>query len=264
VRGLLLAVPLVLVFALGVTSGLVVHLRPSPVDRAADRAGPLLLPAEEAAPAATTTTTAMTTPPTTQGPAAQPPPTRPRQTAAPRPTRSARVTWSPAERGAAALALIAYPWPRTGFSIEFSGPRDSHYGLTNVPARKISIFVRLEQTTSELARVIAHEIGHAVDVAFTDESERATYRRLRGLGNVYWYPACPGCADYNTPVGDFAEVFAYWLLGPGTFRSTAAPPPNAAQLKELASVFAPSARPLATATTQPRGPVLIWVGPIGR
>lgn len=167
-------------------------------------------------------------PPTTAAPTTAPPP-------APAPAASATA----AEKGAAALASIAYPWPRTGFAIEFHPGRSGFLGLLNSTTKTISIYVRDDESTSKVARVIAHELGHAVDLTFLTDAEQAQYRQIRGLDRRGWY-TCNGCTDFSSPAGDFAEVFTWWLLGPGSFNSVLGPPPDAAQLAQLAPLFQPN------------------------
>ena len=160
------------------------------------------------------------------------------------------------ERGAAALALIKYPWDRTGYSIAFTGPNDGLLGLTDPNRKQITIYVRPAQSTADIARVLGHEIGHSVDFTMTTDAERADYRRIRGLDDRPWYPSCSGCSDYASPVGDWAETFAYWLLGEGSFASTLASRPTAAQLTALTPIFTANAAaaPSSTSTTKPPAP----------
>jgi hypothetical protein len=172
--------------------------------------------------------------------------TRPRSTVAAT-TPTTVPTGTVEERGAAALALINYPWPRTGFSIAFTGPNSGLLGLTDPNSKRITIYIRPTQSTRDIARVLGHEIGHSVDFTMTTDAERADYRRIRGLDTRPWYPDCSGCSDYASPVGDWAETFAYWLLGDGTFASQLAPKPTAAQLTALTPLF--TADPAAVTTT---------------
>ena len=158
------------------------------------------------------------------------------------------------ERGAAALALIKYPWERTGYSIVFTGPNDGLMGLTDPNRKHITIYVRPAQSTTDIARVLGHEIGHSVDFTMTTDGERADYRRIRGLDDRPWYPSCSGCSDYASPVGDWAETFAYWLLGEGSFASTLGSRPTAAQLTALTPIFTADAAPPSTSTTKPPAP----------
>jgi hypothetical protein len=187
--------------------------------------------------------------PTAAGPPTTVTTARPPRNAPPPPT----TTTAPGtieSRGAAALALIDYPWQRTGYSITFAGPNDNLLGLTDPSRTRITIYLRPTQTTNDVARVIAHEIGHAVDFTMTTDAERADYRRIRGLDNRPWYPNCGSCADYAFPVGDWAETFAYWLLGNGSFNSRLAGRPTAAQLAALEPIFTadPPAPPSTTTT----------------
>ena len=87
----------------------------------------------------------------------------------------------------------------------------------------------------------------------TTDAERAEYRRIRGLDDRPWYPTCGLCPDYAFPVGDWAETFAYWLLGNGSFNSQLAGKPTPAQLAALKPIFTAdaAAAPTTTTTTRP-------------
>jgi len=168
-----------------------------------------------------------TTTPSTVAPAA------PAPEAAPAPDANA----SPEERGAAALARISYPWQQTGYTISFYGPRPGLYGRTGNGIRRIEIFVRPDESADLLAHVVAHEIGHAVDLTFNNAARRSQWLAIRGLDpSASWF-TCSGCHDFDTPAGDFAETFAYWQTGPAIFRSVMAPPPSPAMLDQLRPLF---------------------------
>ncbi|HET7489319.1 MAG TPA: hypothetical protein VFJ85_15415 [Acidimicrobiales bacterium] len=178
-------------------------------------------------------------------------PAAPVRTAAP-PAAGRSTAGSPAEKGAAALALVHYPIDQTGFRVTFEGERQGILGMTFLGSRTITVYVRSSQSVGAVARVLAHEVGHAVDASFTTEAERSQYRAIRGIGGGSWYSDCTDCSDYGSPSGDFAEVFAYWLLGDGTFLSTMAGKPTASQLAQLGPIFAPSPQaPAVTTTTTP-------------
>jgi hypothetical protein len=172
--------------------------------------------------------------------------TRPRSVVA-----TTATTGTVEQRGAAGLALINYPWERTGYSIVFTGPNTGLLGLTDPNRKQITIYIRPTQSTTDIARVLGHEIGHSVDFTMTTDAERADYRRIRGLDDRPWYPSCIGCSDYASPAGDWAETFAFWLLGDGSFASALAPKPTAAQLTALTPIFTPDALGVTTTTGPP-------------
>jgi hypothetical protein len=134
-----------------------------------------------------------------------------------------------------ALALVAYPWRQMlpDWRIEFLPQRDGLYGLTLVPEKRIEIYVRPDQGSVFLAHVIAHELGHAVDVELNDESERVQWAKARGIEEAPWWPNS-GATDFSTGAGDFAESFAAWQVGDGAFRSAIGDPPTIDELDLLA------------------------------
>lgn len=141
--------------------------------------------------------------------------------------------------GREALAGISYPWEELlgDWTIEFQSTADGLYGLTLVPERRIEIYVRPDQSPSMVRHVIAHELGHAVDVTLNDGPDRRRWTEARDLASAPWWPES-GATDFWTGAGDFAESFAAWQVGPSGFRSELAPPPDAAQIELLAELSA--------------------------
>lgn len=141
-------------------------------------------------------------------------------------------------RGQAALATISYPWQEllTDWTVVFLPEEPGLYGLTKVPDRRIEIYVRDDQSIGLLAHVVAHEIGHAVDVTFNTGPDRRLWEETRGLTAPWWPDS--GATDFRTGAGDFAESFASWQVGDGSFRSELGPPPTAAQIAILAQLAA--------------------------
>jgi hypothetical protein len=60
--------------------------------------------------------------------------------------------------------------------------------------------------------------------------------------NTPWF-GCNGCSDFNTPAGDFAETFAYLLLGPGNFSGKIASAPTGEQAVSLKTFFTAELQP---------------------
>ncbi len=141
------------------------------------------------------------------------------------------------ELGLIALDEINYPWAQMlpGWTIEFVDARDELFGLTHTREQRIEIFVRPEQTPSQVAHVIAHELGHAVDVTLNDGDERRAWQEARGIEDAEWWPGS-GTTDFATGAGDFAESFAVWQAGAQGFRSELGPVPTTDQLQLLADL----------------------------
>ena len=152
----------------------------------------------------------------------------------------------PNQVGAQALELIHYPWQDLGWEIVFEPGRPGYLGLAIGEERRIEIFVRPEHGVPDVAHTLAHEIGHAVDITWGSDYRRAEYLRLRGFSQEAKWFGCDECSDYATPAGDFAEVFEYWLLGGGNYRSQLGGAPDAVRLQNMTHLFvepfAPSAR----------------------
>lgn len=138
--------------------------------------------------------------------------------------------------GEAALARLDYPWEAIGYEVHFLPGRAGFLGMTFPERRSIEIYVREGLSVDEVARNVAHELGHAYDFAFNTAATRALYKQVRGIDGAGWL-ACRGCTDLSTPAGDFAETFSYWLMdGEFPSRSTLGAA-DAAQLRSLAALF---------------------------
>lgn len=156
---------------------------------------------------------------------------------------SARATEglsSPEDREMAAQALgsIVYDWRNSlpGWEIRFLDSRAGYRGLTYPDEKVIEVYVRNGDTAHSLAHVVAHEMGHAVDVTWFSDSDRAAWMRVRGFGSGTTWFVDNGGSDFASGAGDFAESFAWWQVGsPGWFGELA-PPPDAGQLVALAGL----------------------------
>lgn len=164
----------------------------------------------------------------------------------------ATVTYADATTEAVATRAVAgvtWPWRDRlpGWRIEFVPGEGPVAGFTWSRERRIEVFVGNGDDATALRRVLAHELGHAVDLTHLTEADRRAWRDLRGTGAAPWWPES-GRQDFGTGAGDFAECFAVWLVGGELFRSELGPPPDAAQRRFLALVAAGSA------VTGERGP----------
>lgn len=142
-----------------------------------------------------------------------------------------------AQRRDRLVDAVPYSWRSVGFTVVFAGPRPGLLGLTDPDDRTITVFVRRGQSDRSLLDTIGHELGHAVDVTHGTRARRAEYLRLRGLpASTPWWP-CASCSDYASGAGDFAEVFAVWVVGSQSFSSELAGRPSAARLAALRHLF---------------------------
>lgn len=140
---------------------------------------------------------------------------------------------------ARALAGVTWSWRDRlpGWRIEFVRGQGPVAGFTWSRERRIEVFVRSGDDAAELRRVLAHELGHAVDLTHLTAADRRAWQDLRGTAAAPWWPES-GSQDFGTGAGDFAECFAVWLVGGELFRSELGPPPDAAQRRFLAQVAA--------------------------
>ncbi|HZT65293.1 MAG TPA: hypothetical protein VFA11_05845 [Acidimicrobiales bacterium] len=180
--------------------------------------------------------TPLPTPPPAPAPKPAPPaPPAPAPAAPPPPS-------TPDGMGAAALARIHYPFQRLGYSIAFHGTLQGYLGLTDCTNHHIDVYVRPSESLDQVTFVTAFEMAHAVDCSFTSDSGRAAWASIRGFpAGWMWYPPCV-CSEDNYGSGDFSDVFATWLAGPGgwPWRSRLAPAPDAAELARLMPYLLPA------------------------
>jgi len=151
------------------------------------------------------------------------------------PVKEATATVSQQRRKAEVIGMIRFCRGKLGYDIAFLGPRTGYRAMTIANKRRIEIYVRPGDSARLQAYDLAHELGHAFDLEYNNAERRSRWRELRGIPlSTPWF-ACNRCPDYGTPAGDFAETFAFLLLGPGNYRSTMALAPTRAQIPELAA-----------------------------
>ncbi len=187
-----------------------------------------------AAVVSTTDSTTTTTVPETTTPTTHPETTTTTSGAAP-PTPSATAT---ADLATSAEALVTYPFREVldGWTITYGRSREDVRGLTFPRTRTIEIYIREGDTAATVARVLAHEVGHAIDVDHHDDADRQRWREARGIDpSVPWWPN-DTTFDFDTAAGDWAESFAVWQTG-ATNQSNVAGTLTADQIAVLESLL---------------------------
>ena len=146
---------------------------------------------------------------------------------------------SPAAMGAAALALIRYPWQQLpGYSIDFlpisDAPSPGYYGNTNFTWGQAggtsTLYVYPGETVQHLAGITAFEIGHEVDAAYVEpQGGHDAIASILGIHPASWAPQCD-CAEQGYLSGWYSAAFSsYWSPGVGEW-SSLAPLPTGATL----------------------------------
>ncbi len=155
---------------------------------------------------------------------------------APTPTSTA-VPSTPTAVAEAALAQITYPWQARlpEWQLEFHEGRNGVLGYTWSTEQRIEIFVRDGQSVQFLSHVIAHELGHAVDIELNSPDDRREWQASRGISGLSWW-AESGMSDFATGAGDWAESFAAWQVGDQHFRSQLGGVPEPEQMALLAEL----------------------------
>ena len=149
------------------------------------------------------------------------------QVASPADTRS--------ELGQRAEALLRQPLAEAipGWTVEYLEERPGHRGMTLWETRRIEIYVRPSDNATSLASILAHEVGHAVDVSRLEDADRHGWLAARQITGAPWW-ASSAAPDFHTGAGDFAEAYAVWSVGDRS-DSQIAGQPTAAQLALLES-----------------------------
>ena len=77
----------------------------------------------------------------------------------------------------------------------------------------VTIYVRDGDTPSQVAEILAHELGHALDLELLSNEQRLEWLAARGMPQVWWVD--DGHTDFEAGQGDFAEaVAALWVGSP--------------------------------------------------
>ena len=150
---------------------------------------------------------------------------------------STAIEGSPEQIGAAAEALLPFDWQQTlpGWEVKYLGPNAGFRGLTYPYDQTIEMFVRPTDTPESLAGILAHELGHAIDVTHLHNGDREDWQDARQINGAPWWPDAYA-SDFQSGAGDFAEAFAYWALkDPSSSQIAGTPTP--AQLAVLEQIL---------------------------
>ncbi|MGI9607806.1 MAG: hypothetical protein ACR2P0_16885 [Acidimicrobiales bacterium] len=149
---------------------------------------------------------------------------------------------TPAEIGAVAEALLPFDWKATlpGWTITYMGPRDGYRGLTFPYDTSIEMYVRPGDSPEFVAGILAHELGHAIDVTHLDGDDRDAWLEARDRTDAQWWPDA-FASDFETGAGDFAEGFAYWALADEN-SSRLAGTPDQLQIDAMIAIVSPHLR----------------------
>ena len=149
---------------------------------------------------------------------------------------------TPEAMGAAALAMISYPWQKIpGYSIVFrsiaEAPSPGFYGNTvstwGQAGGTSSIYVYPGETVERLAAITAFEIGHEVDAAYVQpQGGHDQIANMLGVHPASWAPLCD-CAEQGYLSGWYSAAFSNrWSPGVGGW-SSLAPAPSGALLDAM-------------------------------
>lgn len=143
---------------------------------------------------------------------------------------------TPTEIGLAAEAMLPFEWRNTlpGWEVRYRGSNSSFRGLTFPYDKVVEIYVRSGDTPESTAGILAHELGHAIDVTHFGAGDRDDWLNARSILSSPWWPSAYA-NDFQTGAGDFAESFAYWAVGDPS-SSEIGGNPSAAQLDVLRSL----------------------------
>ncbi|MFM8862240.1 MAG: hypothetical protein ACKOIA_07305, partial [Acidimicrobiia bacterium] len=119
-----------------------------------------------------------------------------------------------------------HPVDDPGLAIIWSDISPKATAMTYRDSREIILFNgALGSDPARRARVLGHEIGHAIDFSPLDDEQRNQWMNLRALSGA-WH-GCWGCTDFGTPAGDWAEAVGHTITGGlDPWRSRLGPPPD--------------------------------------
>lgn len=113
-----------------------------------------------------------------------------------------------------------------GWTLDVLGPRTGFRGLTFPFEHRIEVYVQGDEPHDKLLHIVAHEIGHAVDVTYLTADERTMFQHARGTADLAWWVEAGG-SDFASGAGDWAECYAWMTLHRGPWYSKLGGQPSA-------------------------------------
>jgi len=115
--------------------------------------------------------------------------------------------------GHRAESLISYDWQTLlpDWDVKYLPKKPGYRGLTTRSEKTIEIYISGDESPAEVAGILAHEIGHAIDVTYLDDSDRLDWLESRDMPTIWW--AGEGLGDFSVGAGDFAEAVAKLWVG---------------------------------------------------
>ena len=120
---------------------------------------------------------------------------------------------TPSTIGAEVESFISYDWQAKlpGWTVVYEGERAGYRGITERLEKKITLYVRPGDSPQYLSEILAHELGHAIDLEHLNDADRFAWLEARGLPHVWWVG--DGLPDFQVGQGDFAEAVAAVMVG---------------------------------------------------
>jgi hypothetical protein len=129
------------------------------------------------------------------------------------PSRLVRIDGTPSQQAAVRSALDELAWPvdPKAFTVRIvpHGKLADDPGMYLGPDRVIEIDAEIadDPVMKDLAHLLAHEVGHSIDLTKLDDEARAQFMELRGIDPRQDWQDSRDAWD-GRPQEDFAEVFA--------------------------------------------------------
>lgn len=110
---------------------------------------------------------------------------------------------------------IDLPAALDGWQVAFLPPDPHALGRTRPSIRTIELYPRRGYTTRVMAWVLAHELGHRLDLAYLTDPSRARWRHLRGFEpSSPWFDLVTDPLDSSVPSEDWADAIADTITTP--------------------------------------------------